>query len=142
MFLLLAGLLASCSARYSPVFAGWGEWADPGAGELRGEAAATLDWADWPTAIQSIDGKAVGTGYKRARLTPGLHTVAYLYNPAEFGARPRGTAQVAFAQGHSYRFNIKLCFWCIPRKYAVWIDDSTTGRVVWGAEPDWPWWML
>jgi hypothetical protein len=47
-----------------------------------------------------------------------------------------------FKACHSYQFGLKLCFWCSPRKYAVWIDDKTTGELVWGKRPDWPFWFL
>jgi hypothetical protein len=139
-FLILSSLMASCTARYSPVFWGWREWVDPGLGTDESHLAATLDWATLPGVVTLIDGKDVGSGYKRGRLLPGQHAIAYAYYPSEFGAHPSGTIELHVSPGHSYEFKIDLCFWCSPRRYATWVEDKTTNALVWGTRPDWSSW--
>lgn len=136
--LLLCLSLLSCG-RHSP-----GSWAAEvwdGAGAA-GAAVATLDWATLPGVVVSIDGIPVGAGFKAATLAPGRHVVEYAHYPAAFGEHPKGTFQVDLAARHAYEFRIKLCFWCHPRTYAVWVEDMATGELAWGARNDWPSWWL
>ena len=133
--LLLAGLLAGCVAVETR---SWGEYAAPGTLSLAPSQAATFDWSERPGIIASIDGiSEVRTGYKSARLAPGLHNVAYEDLPVEFGVHPSGSMELDLKPGHGYRFGIKYCFSCVPRRYAVWVDDLTTGELAWGSRPNW-----
>jgi hypothetical protein len=140
-FLLLFLLITSCS-HYSPIYWGWEEWAGSDVAGMQDELVTNLDWSKNPGVITSIDGNSVGHGYKKAKLLPGRHVIEYASYPAEFGVHPRGTIEIDLKKGHSYEFRIKLCFWCTPRKYAVWVDDNTTDEEVWGKRPDWPSWFL
>jgi len=133
--LLLSGLIVSC-AYYSPI------WVDSDAPARESGIATSFDWSSLPGVIRSIDGKAVGTGYERAKLSSGRHAIEYAYYPAEFGAHPKGMIEIDLLGGHAYEFRIKLCFWCIPRKYAAWVDDTAASEPVWGRRPDWPSWYL
>lgn len=141
ILLLLSALMVSC-AYYSPIYWGWGEWVGSEATGLESDLIATVDWSKLPGIITSIDGNSVGAGYKMAKLLPGRHVVKYLYYTASFGMHPEGTMEVDLTAGHSYEFGLKLCFWCQPRKYAVWVDDKITGETVWGKRPGWPSWYL
>jgi len=138
--LLLVVLVASC-ASYSPARWTTKEWSDPALGSLA-SLRADLDWSDLPGVIASIDGHNVGHGYNKARLSAGRHSIAYAYYPAEFGVHPQGTFELSLQADHAYEFRVDLCFWCSPRKYAVWVRDTTTGELVWGKKPDWPSWWL
>lgn len=138
---MLSCALVSC-AHLSPLYWGWGEWVGPGAAGMESGANAAFDWSSLPGVISSIDGTGVGAGYTCARLVPGRHALAYAYQTADFGAHPQGLVEVELQPGHAYEFNIRLCFWCTPRTYAVWVDDTTTGELVWGRRPDWPFWYL
>jgi hypothetical protein len=139
--LLLSLLLASCSARYSPFFSGWGEWAQYDVVD-RETLTVHFDWSTLPGVITSIDGTVISEGYKKAKLSPGKHQLEYVDHPAEFGTHPRGLLELDLLAGHGYEFRIKYCFWCKPRKYTVWVDDKTAGELVWGKRPDWPSWWL
>ena len=134
-------LLASCASD-SPIHAGADVWLAPDTAAVENGAMARLDWSPLPGVIALIDGKTAGAGYKQARLSPGRHVIDYAYYPAEFGVHPKGRMEIALAPGHSYEFRIKLCFWCAPRSYAVWVDDKTTGETAWGKRPAWPAWYL
>lgn len=139
--LLLASLAISCSY-HSPIYGSHGEWTGSGVSGMGPQSTASLDWTRHPDVIKSIDGHKLGDGYKKTRLLPGMHVMEYADYPAEFGAHPRGTIRVNMKKGHSYEFRLKLCFWCMPRKHAGWIEDTTTGEVAWGKRPDWPSWFL
>ena len=141
MLLLASALLASCASD-SPIHAETDVWLDPGTAAVEYGTMARLDWSPLPGVITLVDGKTAGAAYKQARLAPGRHTLAYAYYPAAFGAHPKGTIDIALTPGHSYEFRIKLCFWCAPRKYAVWVEDKTKGEAAWGKRPDWPAWYL
>jgi hypothetical protein len=138
---LLLSLLVSC-AHYSPIYVGWGEWSGSDVAGVENSLIASVDWSRLPGVIASIDGTGVGTGYQRARLSPGRHRIEYTYHTAEFGKHPTGMMEIELLSGHVYEFQIRLCFWCMPRRYAVWVDDKTAGEVVWGKHPDWPSWWL
>jgi len=123
----------------------WGECADAdGAGQST-ESIAIIDWSDWPDMITSIDGnRCIGsgrTGYKKARLSSGSHTVEYSNHVHDLG-HVTGQIELEVKKGHLYEFGFDTCYWCIPRRFAVWIDDRTTGEVVWGRHRDWPSWFL
>lgn len=139
--LFLALPIASC-APYLPADCATNEWAGPDVAGMRGDRVANLDWSKLPGVIALLDGQSAGACYERAKLKPGPHVIEYAYYPAEFGAHPRGTVEIDLKQGHVYDFRIKLCFWCTPRRFAVWIEDRTTGEPVWGKRPDWPSWYL
>jgi hypothetical protein len=141
ILLLLSSLMVSC-AYYSPIYWGWGEWAGPDVAGVENTLIADFDWSRLPGVITSIDGTSIGNGYKKARLSPGIHRLEYAYFPAEFGTHPRGILELNLVAGHLHEFRIQLCFWCMPRRYAVWVDDKTTGESVWGKRPDWPSWWL
>jgi len=141
VLLLLSSLMVSC-AHYSPIYWGWGEWAGSDVAGVENDSISSFGWSKLPGVIKSIDGNSVGTGYKKAKLLPGRHVIEYAYYPAEFGEHPRGMIEIDLKAGHLYEFGLKLCFWCQPRKYAVWVDDKATGEVVWGKHQDWPFWFL
>jgi hypothetical protein len=140
--LLLASVLMASCAGHSPFREGSGEWVDPNPAPVENGAMTSLDWSKLPGVITLIDAKGVGAGYKQARLSPGRHVIEYAYYPVEFGEHPKGSVEIYLTPGHAYEFRIKLCFWCMPRKYAVWVDDKTRGEKVWGRHPDWPAWYL
>jgi hypothetical protein len=133
--------MVSC-AHYSPTYWGCGERVGADIAAVENDSIANFDWSKLPGVITLIDESIVGTGYKKAKLSPGRHVIEYAYYPAEFGMHPRGIIEIDLAAGHSYEFGLKLCFWCMPRKSAVWVDDKTTGEKVWGERPDWPSWYL
>jgi hypothetical protein len=133
--LLLTVVLASCASGRAK------EWSYL-APAKQDSWNALLDWSDLPGVIASIDGHNVGHGYNKAPLSPGRHTITYAYYPAEFGVHPQGTLELSLQAGHAYEFRVDLCYWCSPRRYAVWVRDTTTGELVWGKEPDWPSWWL
>jgi hypothetical protein len=139
---LVIPLLVSCSARYSPFFWGYDEWIPDYVSTVGRSATAVFDWSTLPNVITLIDGTPIGRGYKKARLSPGKHQLEFAAYPAEFGAHPKGLLNIDLLPGHEYEFRIDYCFWCIPRKYAVWVDDKTTGELIWGTRPDWPSWWL
>jgi hypothetical protein len=141
ILLSISLLMVSCSY-YSPIYWGCKEWVGTDAAGLRNESIATLDWSKHPGVIGLIDETALGKDYKKAKISPGRHVIEYSYYPSEFGAHPKGKIEIDLKAGHVYEFHIKLCFWCKPIKFAVWVDDNTTGESVWGAHPDWPSWYL
>jgi hypothetical protein len=123
----------------------WGECADSDGAGQDAESTAIMDWSDWPDMIISIDAdKCIGSGkagYKRARLSPGRHAVEYGNYVYKLG-HVSGRIELEVKKGHLYEFGFDTCFWCQPRRYAVWVDDRTTGEVVWGKRRDWPSWYL
>jgi hypothetical protein len=132
--LLLSLLMVSC-AHYSPIYWGWGEWVTTDVENMGNDLVAYFDWSTLPGVITSIDRNAVGSGYKKAKLLSGPHEIEYAYYPAEFGVHPKEKITMQLEAGHSYEFRIKLCFWCSPRRYSVWVDDKNTGETVWGKHP-------
>lgn len=141
IIVLLSSLMISC-AHHSPVYWGAGEWVAPKTAAAERVQSAGIDWSKLPGVITSIDGQNVGNGFKQGKLPPGKHVIEYVYHTAEFGAHPKGSFELTVEAGHAYQFNLKLCFWCHPRRFAVWVDDQTTGALVWGQRPDWPSWWL
>lgn len=142
ILVLITLLLVSCSARYSPFFWGYDEWTPDHALTIDRSSTAVFDWSTLPNVITMIDGKPIGRGYKRARLSPGRHQLEFAAYPAKFGAHPKGLLDVDMLPGHEYEFRIDFCFWCKSRRYAVWVDDKTTGKLIWGKRRDWPSWWL
>ena len=141
IIVLLSSQIISCS-HYSPIYWGWGEWSGADIAGVESNSLASVDWSTLPGVITSIDGNKLGSGYKKAKLLPGKHLIEYAYYPAEFGAYPKGIIELDLKSGHLYQFEIMLCFWCMPRKFAKWVVDKTMGEVVWGKRPDWPpWWL-
>lgn len=139
-WLVLSMVIASC---VSIEKIGWDEWLDPGIWAAPEKSVAVFDWSRYPGIIQSIDeDTSAGLRHKTAKLLPGKHVVKYKYYSAEFGTHPGGIIEIDLKAGHLYELCIKLCFWCKPRTYAVWVDDKTVGEVVWGKRPDWPSWFL
>jgi len=142
ILLLLSLVMVSC---YSLQTMRWGEWSDSDVAGVETDLIASFDWSEWPGMIASIDGnKSAGTGYKKAKLLPGRHVFEYSYYLVEFGPgnHVTGTIEIELKAGHSYIFCFDYCYWCKPRRSAVWIDDLTTGEVVWGKRRDWPFWFL
>jgi hypothetical protein len=139
--LLLSTLMVSC-AQDSPIHSGAGEWVGSNVAAPENSLVATFDWSKLPGVITQIDDNSLGADYKKARLSPGRHVIAYAYYPAEFGVHPRGSIEIDLEAAHSYEFGLRLCYWCMPRKYAVWVDDKTARERVWGKRPDWPAWYL
>jgi hypothetical protein len=137
--LILPFLLASCGIA---MFANYGEWVDSNTVGVDPRVTATLDWSTLPGVITAIDGREFGRGYKTARLAAGVHDIEYSYYTGAFGTNLIGSLQFDFVEGHEYEFRMKLCFWCVPRRYAIWVDDKATGQLVWGRRPDWPSWYL
>ena len=123
-------ILSSC-AYYSPIYWGWGEWSGPGVLEMEEQSVTIFDWSRLPGIITSIDGIKAGSGYKKAKLSPGNHKIEYAYYPANFGMHPSGLIEMELRADHSYEFRIKLCYSCNPRRYRIWIHDRTTGKKVW-----------
>lgn len=142
ILVLLSLLMASCSARYSPIFWGYGEWTPADFSVVEGSSTAVFDWSAHPNVITSIDGTTVDKGYKKARLAPGKHQLVFADYPTEFGTHPKGLLEVDLLPGHVYEFRIDYCFWCTPKRYSNWVDDKTTGELIWGKRPDWPSWWL
>jgi len=134
-------VLVSCSY-YSPIYWNFGEWNSPDVTGLEDYLIVYFDWAKQPGTIASIDGNILGTGYKKARLSPGKHVIEFADYPVEFGKHPKGKIEIELMAGHSYEFNMKYCFWCTPRRYAVWVKDKTINEKVWGELPNWPSWYL
>jgi len=131
--------LAAC---YSIQTKDWGQWAEEGLAEPGSTTNATFGWNDWPGMIVSIDRHAeVATGYKSARLRPGRHVIEYSNYVHDFG-HVKGELQLVLVVSHEYEFRFATCYWCMPRRFAVWIDDLTTGEVAWGTRPNWPHWYL
>jgi hypothetical protein len=141
ILVLITLLLISCSARYSPFFWGYHEWVPSDVSTVEKSSTAIFDWSTRPDVITSIDGMPIGKGYKKARLSSGKHQLLFADHPARFGALPEGLLDIDLLPGHEYEFRIDYCFWCKPRRYSVWVDDKTTGELIWGKRPDWPsWW--
>ena len=141
ILLLMSSLIISCS-QYSPIYWSYGEWADSDFSGVENDSIAKIEWPKVPGLIRSIDGISIGKGYNKAILFPGIHIFEYYEEAVEFGPHPKGAIKIDLKPGHLYEIHLKLCYWCIPRKHTVWIDDKTTGEVVWGKRPDWPSWYL
>lgn len=141
LFLMIL-LLASCSVRYSPFFWGYDVWEPDYVSDVEKSSMAIFDWSTMPDVITLIDETSIGKGYKKARLLPGKHQLLYADYPAAFGFHPTGLLDIDLSPGHVYEFRIDYCFWCKPRRYTVWVDDKTTGELIWGKRPDWPSWWL
>ena len=133
---MLSLALVSC-AHHSPIYWGWGEWVAPDAAGMKEDLVARFDWSTQPGVITTIDGNNVGSGFKKARMAPGKHVIGYAYYPAEFGEHPKGIAEINLKAGYIYEFRLKLCFSCMPRKFAVWVEDKTSRELVWGQRPNW-----
>jgi hypothetical protein len=142
IFVIMILLQVSCSARHSPFFWGYGEWIPGDVATVDRSSTANFDWSTLPNVITRIDGTPIGQGYKKARLLPGKHRFEFEDHPAQFGGHPKGQVKIDLLPGHEYDFRIDYCFWCIPRRYSVWVDDKTTGELLWGKRPDWPSWWL
>jgi hypothetical protein len=141
ILVLLPSVGLSCAAHYSPIYWNSTEWFAPGTATA-GSDVALLDWSREPGVITKVDGNDLGQGYKKATLLPGPHVLEYAYYAANFGEHPKGRIEIDLAAGHSYFFDLDLCFWCNPRRYAVWIDDITVDKIAWGQHRDWPSWWL
>lgn len=135
-------LIVSC-AHYSPIYWDYGEWEEYDFSSVGNDSIARLEWSKVPGVINSIDGNTLRK-CKKAKLLPKIHIIEYADYPAQFGSSLpiKGIIEIDLKAGHLYEFNIKYCYWCKPRKFAVWIDDKTTGEVAWGKPPDWPSWYL
>jgi len=131
ILLMLLSILSSC-AYYSPIYWGWGEWSGSNLSGMENQPVSKFEWSRLPGVITMIDGDTVGSGYKKAKLLPGIHKIDYAYSPAQFGTHPRGSFEMELKAGHLYEFRIKLCFSCNPRRYDTWVMDKTTGDIVWG----------
>ena len=140
--LLLSLLVASCAARHSPIYWGWGEWVPFDIAGEEQSRTAVIGWSTQPWVSISIDDVSIGKGYVKARLSPGKHQFEYSDYPAEFGVHPNGRLELVLLAGHVYDFRIRYCFWCNPRKYTAWFEDKTSGELIWGKLPDWPSWWL
>ena len=141
LLVIFSSLVFSCAQLEGT----WGlsrEWVGPDLAGVGNNSLAAVSWSKDPGVIVAIDGNSLGKGYARAKLRPGRHVIEYADYPAEFGVHPKGSIELELRAGHVYEFHIKPCYWCMPRKYAVWVDDKTTGDVVWGKLPDWPSWWL
>ena len=138
---LLPFIACACAPYRSPIYSNYGEWIAPGAA-LAGSDVVMLDWSREPGVITTVDGNELGLGYKKATLLPGPHAIEYAYYTANFGEHPMGRIDIELVAGHSYRFDLDLCYWCHPRKYAVWVDDLTLNKIAWGQHRDWPSWWL
>ncbi len=140
--LLMLAALASCRALDT---ANWGECGDADGAGSAADASAVFDWSDWPGMVVAVDGDrcvaAGDKGFKWARLKPGPHVVVYSNHVHDFG-HVAGKVEFRMEAGHRYVLGFATCFWCMPRRYALWVDDATTGQVAWGRRPDWPWWYL
>ncbi len=139
--LLLPLFAFSCASYHSPIYQNYAEWAAPGT-DMAGSNVVIFDWSHEPGVITKVDGNDLGPGYKKATLLPGPHVIEYVYYAANFGEHPEGRIEIDLAAGHSYFFDLDLCFWCNPRRYAVWIDDITVDKIAWGQHRDWPSWWL
>lgn len=109
---------------------------------LKDDLVARLDFSKSEFGVEWIDKERVTDQCGLARVLPGVHEVRYHMYGGEFGHNPSGMIELEFKAGHLYEFRIAYCFWCTPRRYAVWVDDKTTGELVWGKHPDWPSWWL
>ena len=131
--------LAAC---YSLETKGWGEWTDMDLAKQSTASAAGFSWHEWPGMIVRIDQHSeVAAGYTSARLRPGMHVIEYSNHVHDFG-HVRGEMQIVLLAGHAYEFRFDTCYWCNPRRFAVWINDVTTGEPAWGNRPNWPRWYL
>ncbi len=140
--LVIFATLASCRTIETKP---WGECPDVDGFGLEADAVAWFDWSGWPDMITAIDEHhclmSGATGYKWAKLRPGRHIVEYSNYVHDFG-HVTGRIDMVLAAGHRYAFGFNTCYWCMPRRYAVWVADQSSGQVVWGRQPDWPGWFL
>ena len=140
--LITVFLLVSLVACYSLETRDWGQWTEGDLAQQETSSATVFAWDDWPGMIVGIDrNAAVASGYKSARLRPGMRTIEYSNHVQNFG-HVQGEIKMVLVAGHSYQFRFDTCFWCKPRQFAVWVDDVTTGELAWGKRPDWPGWYL
>ena len=109
---------------------------EPNAVGLATSEVARLSW-DLGVTVKSIDGYTetfnIGTYYggaSRAELAPGEHSITFVYGIDRTWYR--GTAVIDMKAGHSYRLKNESCFWCSPRKAWFWIEDQTTGDIIYG----------
>ena len=142
ILILLLLLFTSCSARYSPFFLHLKEWTPQNLSPTEHSSLVFFDWSTLPGVITWIDGTPLGSGFKKAKLPPGRHRFEFAAYPAEFGAHPKGVVEIDLIAGHEYEFRMDFCYWCKPRRYAIWVDDKTTGELAWGKHRDWPVWWL
>jgi hypothetical protein len=142
ILILLLLSFTSCSARYSPFFIGYDVWTPQDRSLADNSSLVLFDWSTLPNVITSIDGTPIVGRFKKANLPPGKHRIEYAAYPAQFGAHPKGVVEIDLIPGHEYEFRMDFCFWCKPRRYAVWVDDKTTGELAWGKHRDWPVWWL
>jgi hypothetical protein len=123
----------------------WRRYVSPNASSLSSDQASIFDWSNTPGMIMNIDEvdiSAVGReGFKSARLNPGVHTFKYSNYVHDFG-HINGKLDVNLKPGQKYLFKFKTCYWCSPRKYAVWVINESSGEIVWGNLPSWPAWWL
>jgi hypothetical protein len=95
--------------------------------------------------ILTIDGiSLVGKdrkGFKFAQLNPGIHTFQYSNDVHDFG-HIDGIMEFDLKPGVKYLFKFKTCYWCSPRKFAVWVIKESSGEIVWGKPPSWSSWWL
>ncbi len=140
---LLSSFLAlTLVACYSIETRSWGEWIAYDPQQVDAAPAASFSWARWPGMVSAIDGHSeVSTGYKQARLSPSRHTVEYSNYAHSFG-HVTGEILLDLEAGHRYEFQFATCYWCTPRQFRVWVEDSKLGKVVWGNPPTWPRWFL
>jgi hypothetical protein len=142
---LLSLLLAACTPAHWPSNWGAGEWRPPDVANAPEGSLALFEWVTVPGAIAAIDGASMARGdggFNRARLAAGRHRIEFAAYPAEFGQHPRGAVDVELFASHAYEFRMAFCYWCKPRDYAVWVEDTTTRELVWGKRPHWPAWYL
>jgi hypothetical protein len=139
--LILAALLSCRSLETRS----WGECTDADGFGLGSDVSGVFDWSGWPDMVTAIDGGRCvaggATGYKWARLKSGIHVVDYSNYVHDFG-HVSGRIEIGLQAGHRYVFGFDACYWCKPRRYAVWVSDENTGEVVWGRRADWPRWFL
>jgi hypothetical protein len=120
----------------------WGRWSEGAPSEHAPGSTAIFGWSDWPGMIVSIDRHGeVATRYKSAQLRSGSHIIEYSNHVHDFG-HVSGAMELDLVAGHTYEFRFATCYWCKPRKFAVWVDDTTIGSVAWGSRPTWPRWYL
>ena len=123
----------------------WGECTDSDGAGLSADLVALFDWSDRPDMIVSIDGNRClpsgPNGYTKAKLKPGAHVIEYSNHVHDLG-HAGGRIELELKEGHLYAFRFATCYWCRNRRFTAWVDDTTTGEVVWGKRPDWPSWYL
>jgi hypothetical protein len=133
--------LALCAC-FSMQTRSWGQWSEGAPAEHGAGSSVIFGWVDWPGMIVSIDRHSeVAPGYKSAQLRPGRHVIEYSNYVHDFG-HVSGAMDLDLVASHEYEFRFATCYWCKPRRFAVWVEDTTIGAVAWGSRPDWPRWYL